>query len=89
MAVKKTMRESAPVQPESLVYVGPNLPRSLVMKYQVFVGGYPPSMESIFTQQPAVKKLFVPVKELTKAVQEISQAGTPLNKYYKLAQEVK
>lgn len=89
MAVKKTMRAQVKVQPESLVYVGPNLPRSLVMKYQVFVGGYPPSMESIFAQQPAVRKLFVPVQELTNAVQDISREGTPLNKYYKLAQEVK
>ena len=35
MAVKRTMRAQVQVQPESLVYVGPNLPRSLVMKYQV------------------------------------------------------
>ena len=34
------------------------------------------------------QRLFVPVKDLVQAEKEVATAGTPLNKYYKLVQEV-
>lgn len=69
------------------IYIGPPLSRARLAKYQVFIGGLPTHLDDVFAKCPAVKKLFVPLSDLIKAEQEVKQAGTPLNKYYKLAKE--
>lgn len=71
-----------------LIYIGPNLSRGRLLQYQVFIGGLPTHLEAEFAALPALKRLFVPVAEMSAAVAQVKQAGTPLNKYYKQALEV-
>lgn len=73
---------------EKLIYIGPNLSRGRLLQYQVFIGGLPTHLEEEFTSMPALKRLFVPVADLNVAMEQVKQAGTPLNKYYKQALEV-
>lgn len=74
--------------PVKLIYIGPNLSGSKLLKYQVFIGGYPLHLDKEFAECPNLKKLFVPVMELSAAEAQAQKAGTPLNKYYNEALEV-
>lgn len=73
---------------EKLIYIGPNLSRGRLLQYQVFIGGLPTHLDEEFAAMPALKRLFVPVAEMSKALEQVKQKGTPLNKYYKEALEV-
>lgn len=88
MAKSTAARQSATAKPQSLIYVGPTLKGYKLIKYQVFIGGYPTHIDEEFAKCPQLKRLFVPVKDLVQAEKEVATAGTPLNKYYKLALEV-
>lgn len=81
-------KKSAGAKPQRLIYIGPTLKGCKLVKYQVFIGGYPTHIDDVFDTCPQIKRLFVPVADLTKAEAEVKEAGTPLNKYYKLAMEV-
>ena len=74
--------------PSKLIYIGPNLSRARLLKYQIFIGGYPFHLESEFEKMPHLKDLFVPISDMEKAVVQTLTKGTPLNKYYKQAMEV-
>lgn len=74
--------------PVKLIYVGPNLSGAKLLKYQVFIGGYPTHLDKEFVECPNLKKLFVPVAELSSAKAQTEKAGTPLHKYYNEALEV-
>lgn len=71
-----------------LIYIGPALSRGRLVKYQIFIGGMPGHLDEEFTKCPQIKQLFVPVNKLIEAEKEVQKAGTPLNKYYKMAMEV-
>lgn len=73
---------------EKLIYIGPNLSRGRLLQYQIFIGGLPTHLDEEFATMPALKRLFVPVAEMNKALEQVKQKGTPLNKYYKEALEV-
>ena len=89
MATKSTAaRQSVTAKPQRLIYVGPTLKGYKLIKYQVFIGGYPTHLAEEFAKCPQLKRLFVPVKDLVQSEKEVNTAGTPLNKYYKLALEV-
>lgn len=88
MSTKSTAKSAAPTKPQRLIYIGPTLKGYKLIKYQVFIGGYPTHLDEEFAKCPQLKRLFVPVKDLVQAEKEVNTAGTPLNKYYKLAQEV-
>lgn len=77
MAIKKTR-----------IYVGPNLSRGRLMRYSTFIGGLPQNLSSEFEAMPELARLFVPVENLSRAVEEVNTKGTPLNKYYNLAKEI-
>ena len=81
MATKSTAKSAAATKPQRLIYVGPTL-----KGYKL--GGYPTHLDEEFVKCPQLKRLFVPVKDLVQAEKEVNTAGTPLNKYYKLALEV-
>lgn len=87
MATKSTVK-SAAAKSQRLIYVGPTLKGHRLIRYQVFIGGYPTHVDDVFEACPQIKRLFVPVKDLVQAEKDIATAGTPLNKYFKLAQEV-
>lgn len=88
MATKSTAKSAAATKPLRLIYVGPTLKGYKLIKYQVFIGGYPTHLDGEFEKCPQLKRLFVPVKDLVQSEKEVNTAGTPLNKYYKLALEV-
>lgn len=88
MATKSTAKSTAAGKPQRLIYLGPTLKGYKLIKYQVFIGGYPTHLDEEFTKCPQLKRLFVSIKNLVQAEKEVNTAGTPLNKYYKLAQEV-
>lgn len=88
MATKSTAKSAAATKPQRLIYVGPTLKGHTLIKYQVFIGGYPMHITDVLEACPQIKRLFVPVKDLLQAEKEVATAGTPLNKYYKLALEV-
>lgn len=88
MATKTTSKSAAATKPQRLIYVGPTLKGYKLIKYQVFIGGYPTHVDAEFAKCPQLKRLFVPVKDLVQAEKEVNTVGTPLNKYYKLALEV-
>lgn len=75
-------------KPQRLIYIGPTLKGFKLVKYQVFIGGYPTHITDVYEMCPQIKRLFVPVAELTKAEAAVKTSGTPLNKYYKMVQEV-
>lgn len=83
MAIKNQKSAS-----EKLIYVGPNLSRGRLLQYQVFIGGLPTHLDEEFNEFPQLEKLFVSVEQLNRALEEVQQTGTPLNKYYKQAMEV-
>lgn len=83
-----TTKKSSAAKLQRLIYIGPTLKGFKLVKYQVFIGGYPGHIEDVYEECPQIKRLFVPVAELTKAEAEVMTTGTPLNKYYKMAQEV-
>lgn len=88
MAKSTVARQSVTAKPQHLIYVGPTLKGYKLIKYQVFIGGYPTHLDEEFAKCPQLKRLFVSVKDLVQAEKDVNTAGTPLNKYYKLAQEV-
>lgn len=88
MATKTRSKSAAATKPQRLIYVGPTLKGYKLIKYQVFIGGYPTHLDEEFTKCPQLKRLFVPVKDLVQAEKEINTAGTPLNKYFNMAKEV-
>ena len=88
MATKSTAKNAKATKPQRLIYVGPTLKGLKLIKYQVFIGGHPTHVDAEFAKCPQLKRLFVPVKNLTQAEKDVKTAGTPLNKYYKLALEV-
>lgn len=88
MATKSTAKSAAAAKPQRLIYIGPTLKGYKLVKYQVFIGGYPKHIDDEFAKCPQLKRLFVPVKDLVQAEKDVQTAGTPLNKYYKLAMEV-
>ena len=73
---------------DKLIYIGPNLSRGRLLQYQVFIGGLPERLDAEFDEFPQLEKLFVSVEQLNRALEEVQQTGTPLNKYYKQAMEV-
>mgnify|MGYP003094968629 CR=1 FL=1 len=73
---------------KQLIYIGPTLSGYRLVKYQVFIGGYPAYLQDIYEKFPQIKMLFVAPAELNKAEADVKKKGTPLNKYYRLAMEV-
>lgn len=88
MATKSTGKSAAADKPQRLIYVGPTLKGFKLIRYQVFIGGYPKHIDDVFEAYPQIKRLFVSVKNLAQAEQEIATAGTPLNKYFNMVKGV-
>lgn len=73
---------------EKKIYIGPNLSRGRLQHGAVYIGGLPTHLAVEFESLPALERLFVPLSEMEKAVEQTQKAGTPLNKYYQQAMEV-
>lgn len=71
-----------------LIYVGPPMKDGQIMRYSIFIGGYPANMERLEAMYPKIRRLFVPLEKLEKAEADIRKKGTPLNLYFCEAMEV-
>lgn len=61
---------------ESLIYVGPNIYKMAMHRFQVYRGGLPPHVTRAIEKIPEIKNLIVPVTELETMRQKINKAGT-------------
>lgn len=67
-----------------LVYCGPNLKGGVLTRYTVFRGsGLPKHLDKHIDSCPAISRLFVAPKFLTKTDQAIKTTGTPQNVWFK------
>lgn len=73
----KKQKEVSEVKVEPVIYVGPTKP--YIQQHKVFSNGLPKIIEEKIKEQPLLKQLFVPVKDLSKARKEILIKGSTLN----------
>lgn len=75
--IKTTEAQKAPeAKPVSLIYCGPSLPRGILNQFTVYRGGLPKHLDKHFEGCPALKRLFVPVGNLTQTMQAIQKQGS-------------
>ena len=70
---------------ETLVYVGPSLPRGMLKQNSIFVGTreeVEKSLEEAIKKYPMAGKMLVPVSKLAEAKIKIASQGNILHKYY-------
>ena len=70
---------------ETLVYVGPSLPRGMLKQNSIFVGTreeVEKSLEEAMKKYPMAKNMLVPVSKLAEAKVKIASKGNILHKYY-------
>ena len=70
---------------ETLVYVGPSLPRGMLKQNSIFVGTWEEvekSLEEAMKKYPMAKNMLVPVSKLAEAKVKIASKGNILHKYY-------
>ena len=70
------------------IYIGPNVKGGKLIKYTVYKG-MPEHCSELFNKLPELRHLFVPVADLATSEKEVATLGTPRNKYYKMALEVR
>lgn len=75
-AAKKVMPRKHSEVKEKLVYIGPNLARLGLSRFQVYVGGIPKAAEKAAEQAPEIKRLFVPLAKLAKAKESLKRSGS-------------
>lgn len=69
-------------QPETLVYIGPNLLADGLKKNTVFRGRPTDIIGRMAEKYSNISRLFVRVENLNKAMLDVEKAGTPLNLAY-------
>ncbi len=67
---------------QSLIYVGPNIPREGLNRFRVYQGGIPARYDELFTACPAIKKLFVDVEKLSETINLIDKTGSAYHTWY-------
>ncbi|WP_432642513.1 hypothetical protein [Acidaminococcus sp.] len=79
-AAAETKKENAVV---TVSYIGPNIPRLGLTKYQVYSGGIPAFSDVVTEEQKAkLTRLFIPISQLSTAMEAIEKKGTSYNKFY-------
>lgn len=71
---------------ETVIYCGPTLRKVDLRSNQVFNNGIPKLYETAMKECPAVRSLFVPVKNLTKVQAALTNSGSPESILYKKVQ---
>lgn len=73
-----TKKETVQVKkPERFIYLGPNLLKAGLQKYQVFKGDKTDVVQTLKEKYSLIEQLFVPISEMNKAMQAIQTKGTP------------
>lgn len=63
---------------EQYMYIGENLIKAGLMKYQVYKGGKPAIIETLKVKYPLIEQLFVKISDIEKARVAIMSKGTAL-----------
>lgn len=92
-AIKKTVvsKADAPVKdPEQFIYIGPSMSKdgASVRTNQLFIGGRPPYLQTLYDQFPLMVHLFVPVNELAESTKKLKLIGSMINTAYRSMGEV-
>lgn len=66
----------------SLVYVGPNVPKEGLNRFRVYRNGTPSRYGELFTACPAIKKLFIDVAKLSDTINLIDKTGSSYHTWY-------
>ena len=66
---------------EAQIYIGPNIPRGILSRGTIFLGGIPAHVEEAAKKLPEIKWLLVPVKDLAAKEKERNTKGTPLYQF--------
>jgi len=83
---KKTAKSAAKERP--LIYCGPNLPKGVLLQFTTFKGGgMPKHLEKHVEACPAIKRLCVPVPDMTSTMDAIGKKGTAENVWFVQVQE--
>ncbi len=69
------------------VYIGPEI-RNVISRNTIFRNGIPEETREQLAQIPVLRKLFVPLKDLPKAVRSLSSEGTYKVLHDKAAMEI-
>lgn len=67
---------------EAVMYIGPRFP-NLVEANVIYNNGIPNELKELIEKNPAMKKLLVPISQLSKARQKVKEEGSALNILYK------
>lgn len=76
MASKSQTVKSAAEKEQSLIYCGPNLPKGVLNQFTVYRGGIPRHIDSYVEECPAIKRLFVPVDDMSSFMTKAAEPGT-------------
>ncbi len=74
---------------EPQIYLGPNIFKMALQRFQVFRGGLPPYVKRAIEKYPDMKILIVPVSEAEEMKQKINKAGTNEFRLFHTLQGVK
>ena len=85
-AITKTMKTVVMTQLEevtnSLVYIGPHIPKEGLNRFRVYQGGIPVRYDAIFETCPAIKNLFIDVEKLSETINLIGKTGSAYHTWY-------
>ena len=69
-------------QPESLVYVGPNLAGDLRLSQFTVYRGLPAEVKAATKEDPVLARCFVPVTKLAQARKDLAKEASPMAKAF-------
>lgn len=75
-------------RPGRYIYIGPSLPAGRLKKNSVFIGGYEQTLHclsDVLQHYPQVKKLLVPVEQLSAEKKRLASGGALSKAYAELA----
>lgn len=64
-------------KPERYIYLGPNMLKYGLQKYQVFKGGLPKAAEELKAKHPLFNQLFATIDNMAKVEKDMATKGTP------------
>lgn len=70
------------IEPDQLIYIGPNLPGGRLAKSLIVRDGFPAHLDDVAEKAPEIKQLFVPVSELATSKAALSIPGSALQIAY-------
>ncbi|MGG1618231.1 hypothetical protein [Paenibacillus sp. NRS-1781] len=79
---KVAQADKAAIEPDQLIYIGPNLPGGRLAKSLIVRDGFPAHLDDVAEKVPEIRQLFVPVSELATSKAALSVPGSALQIAY-------